>query len=341
MDFIGLHITKRNIYAVELAAAKRGRKRLVNFIKAPSPPYSLESEVELDLDSFAKELGSILREGDFSTKNVFVALPESQVFTRVISMPKMSDKELKEAMKWEAGQYIPIPLDEVTFDYQVISDHREHNKLDVLLVAAPLTLTKKFLKIVKKAGLRMVGVETESVAVARSLVGSDSTAPTSAIVLIGDGATDIFIVDRGSIIFTRSITTGGDAMVRVVSQELGIEPERAAEYLKSYGLEESAFEGRVKAALKPVFDVVLSEIKRSLAYYVTHIKGNNIERLILAGAHAKVPGVLVFLASAVNLEVLLADPWDRVEVSGKFSQEELEDVAPEFAVAVGLALKEI
>lgn len=341
MNFIGLHITKQTIYAVELAAQKRGQKRLVNFLKAPSPPYSLESEVALDLDSFAQDLGLLLKEGGFSTKNVFAALPESQVFTRVISMPKMSEKELKEAMKWEAGQYIPLPLEEVTFDYQVISDHRKKDKLDVLLVAAPLTLTRKFLKIVEKAGLRMVGVETESVAIARSLVGAEKDSLTSAIVLIGDGATDIFIVDRGSIVFTRSITTGGEAMVRLVSQELGIEPERAAEYLKSYGLEESAFEGRVKKALKPVFDVILSEIKRSLAYYATHIKGNGVERLILAGANAKVPGVLVFLASAVSLEVLLADPWDTIEIPGKFNQEELEDLGPEFAVAVGLALKEI
>ena len=343
MDFFGLHITRNYLYAAQLTPRKGGKKQLVTYAKLSAPPYPLDSDSELDIDSFGKELGQVLKETALTTNKVLLALPESQVFTRVISLPRMSEKELKEAMKWEAGQYIPIPLEEVTYDYQVIDSdsQKESAKMDVLLVAAPLTLTRKFLKIVEGAGLRIVGMETESIAAARSLVGDDPSSTTSMIVMIGDEDTNIFIVKQGSIVFTRSITTGGDALVRLVSQELGIEKDRAQEYLLSYGLEESALEGRVMKVIKPLFDVIVSEIKRSLAYYTTHVGKDNIERLILAGQNAKVPGVLVYLASVVSLEVVLADPWGGISIPEKFKREELEEVGPEFAVALGLALKDL
>ncbi len=342
MNFVGLDLGSHEFKGVELKKTKKEQKELVTYSSAPAPPHFLASDSEVDWAAYSKALEKFYTEAGFSTKNVVAALPESQVFTRVISVPKMSGKELKTAMKWEAEQYIPISLEEVSLDYQVIGNAAKlSDKMDVLLVAAPLTLTKKYLKIVSSAKLKTAGLETETLATARSLVGLDSSSPTTLVVSIGAATTDISIVSGGFIRFTRSISTGGEAFARAVSQELGFEIGRAREYMRSYGLEESQLEGKVMKAIKPIFDVVVSEIKRSIAYYTAHRKNDLIKRVIVSGGAANLPGVLVYLAATLNLEVQIADPWEGLLISEKFGREELEDIGPRFAVAVGLALKDV
>lgn len=340
MNFVGLDLGSYEFKAVELKEEK-GKKELVAYASSPAPPHFLASSSEVDWEAYSRALEKFYNEAGFSTSKVFAALPESQIFTRVIATPKMSGKELETAMQWEAGQYIPIPLEEVSLDYQVIGDSKDPGKIDVLLIAAPLTLTKKYLKIIEDAGLEVSGLETETLATARSLVGLDSSLPSTIVVSIGAGTTDISVVSGGFIHFTRSISTGGEALARAVSQELGFEIGRAREYMRSYGLEESQLEGKVMKAIKPIFDVVVSEIERSIAYYTTHGKDDNIKRVMVSGGVANLPGVLVYLAAALNLEVQIADPWDGLVIPKKFGREELEDAGPRFAVAVGLALKEV
>ncbi len=341
MTFVGLDLGSHEFRAVELKENKKGQKELVTYASAPAPPHFLDSDAEVDWAAFSKALEKFYNEADFTTRSVVSALPESRVFTRVISVPQMSGKELENAMKWEAEQYIPIPLEEVSLDYQVIGEAGRADKIDILLVAAPLTLTKKYLKILGDAKLETVGLETEALSTARSLVGLDPSTPTTMVVGIGARATDISIVSGGFIRFTRSISTGGEAFARAVSQELGFEIGRARDYMASYGLEESQLEGKVMRAIKPIFDVAVSEVKRSIAYYANHRRDDVIERVIVSGGVASLPGVLVYLAAALNLEVQMADPWEGLIIPGKFSREELEDIGPGFAVAVGLALKDV
>ena len=341
MTFVGLDLGSYEFKGVELKKEKKGKKELVAYSSATAPPHFLASDSEVDWAAYSKQLGKFHNEAGFSTDKVVAALPESQVFTRVITVPKMSGKELKTAMQWESEQYLPVPLDDVSLDYKVIGNVGAVDKIDVLLVAAPLTLTKKYLKIIGDAGLEVAGLETEALAAARSLVGLNSSSPTTLIVSIGAGTTDISIVSGGFIRFTRSISTGGEAFARAVSQELGFEIGRAKEYMRSYGLEESQLEGKVMKAIKPIFDVVVSEVKRSIAYYTARQKDDLIKRVIVSGGVASLPGVLVYLAAALNLEVQIADPWGGLIVPEKFGREELEDVGPGFAVAVGLALKDV
>lgn len=344
MDFVGLDLGSHTIKAVQLEKEKDGRRRLTAFGFASAPARALASDSEVDLAAYAKSLKQFFAETNFSTRHVVTALPESQIFTRVITMPLLSEKELQNAMKWEAEQYIPVPLKDVSLDYQVLEKAVEQGKkeaMSVLLVAAPLTLVKKYLKILDGAKLNSLGLETETIAAARSLVGTDPQGQTSLIVNVGATTTDISIISRGKIRFTRSISTGGEAFARAVSQQLGFEMGRAEEYKKSYGLQEELLEGKVMKAIKPIFDVVVSEIKRSISYYASYQPQDNIERVVVGGGTASLPGILVYLAAALNVEVQLGDPWRTVVVSASHNRKQLEDIGPSFAVAVGLALKEV
>lgn len=344
MDFIGLDIGSSSLKAVQLKKEAHRRPKLYLYASASAPPHTMASESEADLKAISSSLRDFIDSFPFTTRAVTIALSESKIFTRVITLPRMSEKELKSAMRWEAEQYIPVPLSDVSMDFNVL-DGVELKKgtggMDVLLIAAPKVLIDKYIRVLREAKLEVVGIETETLAVSRSLVGEDPAVPATMVVNIGAATTDIAVVARGSVRFTRSIATGGEALARAISQSLGFDIEQAEEYKKTYGLDESKLEGKVMKAIKPIFDVVVEEIKRSIAFYNTHKKGEGIKRLVLCGGTASLPGIMVYLAASLDLEVQLGNPWRGIETPPKFPKKELEEVAPSFAVAVGLALKDI
>lgn len=344
MDFIGLDIGSSSFKAVELHREPHLFPKLTLYAQSPAPGVSINSDSETDLKTVAGALRSFVDAFPFSSRAVVVALPESQIFTRVITLPRMTEKELKNAMQWETEQYIPIPLTEVNMDWQVLDDlsrESESNQMDVLIVASPKSIISKYLKVLKLSSLDPLAIETETMAIARSLVGADVSTPVTMTVNIGAATTDIAVVKNGTIRFTRSISTGGTALARAVSQSLGFDLQQAEEYKKAYGLDETKLEGKVMHAIKPIFDVIVEEIKRSLAFYNTHKKEEKVKRVILSGGTASLPGIIVYLASTLDVEVQLGNPWRFVDKPPKFTDKELEEVGPSFATAVGLALKEI
>lgn len=342
LSFFGLDIGSYTIKIVQLA--KSGNKyRLLSYGMVPTPRRGMYSDSDIDLQSVSEALKKLRNDTRIATDQVVIALPESHIFTRVIEMPALSDEELASAIKWEAEQYVPIPLTEVTLDWQVISRPKTptpESKMEILLVASPTKVISKYLKILQMADLRAVSVETEIIAIARSLVGNNPYSPTTLIVNIGAATTDLSIVRVGSIAFTRSIATGGTSLARSIAQDLGFELPQAEEYKKTYGLDETKLEGKVMQAMKPVFEIIVNEIKRALVYYQERKPDDSVKRVVLSGGSAKLPGMAVYLASVLGLEVQVGDPWFNIEKDQKIATALAED-APFYSVAVGLALKEV
>jgi len=348
-DFIGFDVGSHTVKAVQLAR-KSGKPYLYSFHRAPSIKAPLISESGEETKQWVKYLKDFFAEGRFSTRDVVVGLPESQVFTRVIQVPKMSTAELRTAIKWEAEQYIPVPLKEVSMDYQVLSEEGggNRNKMEILLVAAPVKLVKGHLNLFEKAGLNVVGVETEALAVSRAVVGESADTLTTMVVNIGAATTDIAIVSRGTVRFTRSISTGGVALARSVSQALGFEMDQAEQYKVTYGLDETQLEGKIMESIKPIIDMLVSDMRRSLSFYANRYPNDPVKQASLCGGTALLPGMLAYLVSALDIEVQLADPWRAVDLTfeGKKTVVKKEDIpllrtlGPGLAVAVGLSLKE-
>lgn len=338
MDIMGLDLGTTQIKYVSI---KKETKTLIGFGSAPAPKVSLDSENPADVESYINYLKEYFNSQSNIPSLVSVGLPEYKVFNRIINVPKMSDKELKTAIPLEAEQYLPIPIKDVVYDYRVVEETDSGKKQNVILIAAPRELVKKYAGIIAKAGFTLVGLEPETAAITRCTIDLTSSPMATLIVNIGAASTDMALVYGGVVRFTRSIGTGGNALSRAIAQELGFESSQAEEYKKAYGLDESQLEGKVMKAIRPVFETIVDEIRRALAYYQTHQTQSPIlKRLVLCGGTASLPGVLVYLASALNLEAQLANPWVQIKNSDKFSEKELEAIGPTFAVAAGLALKE-
>lgn len=340
--FFGLDIGTSSIKVVQLV--KDGKlNKLAAIGSATTPLRGLASESELDHRTMAEIIKKLVQDSKITSDSVVTALPEAQVFTRVIEMPALSDQEVASAIKWEAEQYIPLPLSEVTLDYQILHMPKEKTpeaKMDVLLVASPTILINKYLRVLEMAELSPLALETEIIAISRTLVGNVSNSPTTILINIGASTTDIAIVQEGLIIFTRSIATGGTALTRAIATELGLEMTQAEEYKKSYGLDKSRLQGKIVLALKPIFDVIVNEIKRALNFYSSRWPSMPIKRVVLTGGTARLPGIVIYLAESLGLEVQICDPWFSITKDERIAQI-LTEEAPTYAAAVGLALKNL
>lgn len=341
-QIFGLDIGSALIKVAEVKGSPEHRE-LVAVGMLPTPSRGALSESEADQHSLAESIRNLVHEAKISTPFVVASLPESQIFTRVIEMASLTDSELQSAIKYEAEQYIPVPLSEVKLDYTVLSRPKEANsdqKMEILLVAAPTALINRYLKIINLAGLKPHALETEITAANRSLVETSEFAPTSLIVSIGASTSELSIVSSKKIVFTRSVAIGGLAFTRAIAQDLGFETEQAEEYKKTYGIDQTQLEGKIAAAVRPIFDVITNEIQRALAYWSSRHQEDTVKRLVITGGGAKLPGLIPYLTDTTGLEGQLGNTWQGVVVSPALLSQ-IKDDGPYYGVAVGLAIKEL
>lgn len=372
---VGLDIGFSTIKVVALSHEGNAPK-LVSLGMIASPQPGMVSESDIDLEAVAASIKKLLTAAKIDTKEIVTALPESKVFTRIIDdLPYLSDNELPSAIKYASEEFIPMPLSEVSLNWQVLArfDGRSYQRASskvsshlplaqlfnssqtkvnpavpiqgvktrtvVFVVASPKNVINKYMKVLNMAGFKPKALETEIIASTRALVGTNTFSPSTLTIQMGSATTDFAVVSKGLIWLTRSISTGGLALTRVVAQNFNFELLQAEEYKKVYGLLEDQLEGKVFQALKPIVDVVAGEAKRVIQAFEAKYPSDPIKRVILSGGGAKTPGLVIYFANNLGLEVQEADPWYLVSkdknLIGKLAAE-----APLYSVAVGLALRE-
>ncbi len=334
---LGLDIGSHTMKIVELKKQGNTAYTLLTAASAPTPPKVIGTTPEFEIESFAQSIQKFIKDAKVKSRSVHIALPESQVFTRVIEVPQLSRQELASSLKWEAEQYIPLPLDQVNMDFAILREAKDtmNNMMQVLLVAAPKTLIDKYVSFLELAGLAVVSVETEIISATRAILPMVSNTKTAILVSLGAQTTDLAILRDGVIAFTRSISAGGEALSRALVQILGFKQHQAEEFKRTYGLNKQHLEGRIVEAVKPIMDTIISEIKRSLVFYQEKYKTDQLDLLILSGGTAKLPGIVAYMKEYVGVDVQIANPWIGIQRNQQFAF--LDAEAPMFTVAAGLA----
>lgn len=365
---VGLDIGYSAIKVVALSHHEKP-PRLISLGTIGTPVPGMTSDADIEIEAVSAAIKKLLSAAKIEEKQFIGALPESKVFTRVIDdLPYLSDQELPSAIRYASEEFIPMPVAEVELNWQVIfrskldqsespqSQNQEQTKSDsmesfasershfrgktvVFVVATPKIIVNKYIKVAKMAGLTLSVLETELIASSRSLVGNNPFSPTSLIVQMDSTTTDFAVVSKGLILLTRSIATGGSALTRAIASQFNFELSQAEEYKKVYGLASDQLEGKVFQALKGLIDVILEEMKRVIQAFQVKNPQNPIKRVVLSGGGAKLPGLVIYLANNLGLEVQEADPWYFV-AKEKSVKSKLAIEGPLYSVAVGLALRE-
>lgn len=339
---VGLDIGFSSIKIVSLLRDKE-QSKLVSLGSIVAPQPGMVSDADADLEDLANTIKKLLTATKIDQKDVIAALPESKVFTRVIDdLPYLTDNELSSAIRYAAEEFIPMSLSDVNLNWQVLvrSDNKDKGaRTVVLVIASPKRVIAKYIKVLEMAGLRPRALETETIAVTRSLVGNNPFSPSTLIIHLGATTTDFAAVSKGLIWFTRSIATGGMALTRSLVQRFNFEINQAEQYKRIYGLMEDQLEGKVFEVLKPLIDIVASEGHRVIQAFETKYPSNPIKRVVLSGGGAKMPGLVIYLANILGLEVQEADPWYLIAKDKNITAKLAQD-ASSYSIAVGLALRE-
>lgn len=309
----------------------------------PVPLGATLSEAAAERETIAVRLKKIFSDMHIGNTQVTIALPEAQVFTRVIEVPVLSESELESALRWQADQYIPLPLSETTMDFAILTKPKDDKgKMQVLLVAAPLTVIDRTISLLSKAELEPAAIETEVIAGIRAFTFKELRSQVVMIVDSGATTTNFSIVSSGILLFTHSTALAGEAINRTISSAFNFEHAQAEEYKKVYGLDPQHFQGKVFSAIKPIVDSIVEEIRKSMIFFQDKNSNQSIKSIILTGGTALLPGLVPYIANALAIEVQIGNPWSPPIVADTTSVLTVppRDM-PIFGVATGLALRSL
>ncbi|HKL17232.1 MAG TPA: type IV pilus assembly protein PilM [Patescibacteria group bacterium] len=265
------------------------------------------------------------------------ALPNFSVFTSVITVPYMKKKDLQSAINWEAKKVVPMPINQVVLDWRIINTFQTSNgkkNYRVLLTAASKKLVRRYVEIFKQANLELLSLETESFALSRSLLGKSKE--TTMVIDISALTTDIIIIEDGVPALNRSIDVGGVTISRAIANSLHIDFKRAEQFKRDIGI---GGDSKIPQVIRGILNPVIDEMKYSIKLYKEQ-SDKKIEKVIISGGSAYLPNLPEFFEKVLDKRIIIGNPWSRVAYYEDL-RPALQEVAPRFTVAVGLALREI
>lgn len=351
----GIDISGSSVKAVELRN-DGGRPQLVTYAYIEKSADIIKSDSPQAQAEMVQLLREVVKKARIGTQRAISALPSFSVFSSIISLPEMSRKDLVSAVRWEAKKFVPMPLEEMILDWEVVDESRkgrpgdqgkpkpeeeEHlgrKDIRILLTAAPKVLVDRYVSIFKQAQLQLIGLETEAFALERSLVGND---PSPVMVIdMGTHATSIMIFKESIPILSRSIDIGGDNITDAIMKSLNVDRERAEQFKRDFGLSMmQAGSEKIPAAIEHISSTIVNEVR-----YVLNIFRNQsempIEKIVLSGGSAFLVNLPEYLNSVFQVKVFVGDPWSRVSFPVDLKSA-LQELGPRFAVAIGLSLREI
>ena len=338
-SYLGIDIGSTSIKVVELK--KEGNQNKLVSYGFSEHNQSKPNDWQKNISQTAELINNICAEAGMSSKSAISALPTFSVFSSVLNLSNIGEKDIPSAVHWEARKVIPLPLEEMILDWKRIENDdidKKKGNIRVLLTGAPRTLVKKYIDIFKAAQISLLSLETETFSLIRSLLGSDKS--TIMLVELGASTTDVTIVDRSIPMLNRSIDIGGINITNAISQKMGIDYAKAEQFKYDLGI--SAIESADSQALKIIIEQItpiVNEIKYAINLYESKNQ-KKAEKLVLSGGSALLPSLVNYLSKILDTKVIIGDPWARITYPADLKPL-LQEIGPRMSVAIGLALREM
>lgn len=277
---------------------------------------------------------------------VAIATPGQSVFTRYVKLPPVPDSKLGQIIGYEAQQQVPFPLEEVIWDYQRLPS-KDPSQTNVLLVAIKSSLVDELLSEIAPAQVEPVVIDHSSLASYNSLKfnGETKESEVSVFLDMGGRATNLSIEREGQLCWTRSVPIGGNHCTQAIQKEFNLGFREAERLKQSKGLiylDEGQEGGdevdqKLSEVIISVIEELVFEIQRSIGYFRSQLEGRSINRMMLSGGCARLPGLDKFLEARLGISVSIVNPLKKVVCKPEVLSSWEKDTS--LTVAVGLALR--
>lgn len=356
---------------------QKDRPQITHFAMVDLAPEAIVDGEIMDRELVIQALQQCAEKAGIGREPVATAVSGRAVIVKKIVMDKMSAADAREAIFWEAEQHVPFDIDDITLDFQILNEDIGAGQMEVLLVAAKKDMVQTHAELIRDAGFTPAVIEvasfanqnaweflknhgavaaptppTAAMADQDALEGEvDDAAPGPedgaeapgasefvALLDIGGGVTNVHIVRAGVPYFTRDLAVGTSQFVEEFQKQLGLTWETANEVAR--GRTEEVDAELVADIVRSVADEIYQGLEPSLAYLKNSGEADGIDRIVLSGGGARLPGLAEFLAECYGVPSEIADPLADLGYPPElFDGEDPRQLSPMLTVSVGLALR--
>ncbi len=310
----GLDIGHGELRVVQLSLSKSKKPRLKGYGAIAFDSNAVVNGVIIKPELIAHAAVKLFSKelvGEITTNRVAVSLPAYRALTRAVQMPKMTRKDLDEAVRTEASQYMTNP-DTLYLDYSILREDKDG--IEVFIVGMPKEVVDSYLLLSRMMGLEAVLFDT-TIGASAHLFASDkqrSDIP-SVLVDVGSATTDITVFNRGLVV-TGTVASGGDDITVAIARGLHVTPSEALMLKSEYGLLKSVFQDQIVSAVDTPLALLLKEIRRTIRYYEQrYTKDEPIGQVITMGGGANMPGLTEYLTEHLKLPARPFDPSTHID----------------------------
>jgi type IV pilus assembly protein PilM len=354
---LGIDIGSSAIKIVQIRK-KRGRAVLETYGELALGPYAqieVGRSTNLPKEKIIEALRDILREAKTTTNSCGIALPLSSSLITFITIPSVPEKQIQEVINLEARKYIPVPMSEIMLDYSIIPKednlapddvtpvNKPDEKLpprptqDVLVVAIHNEYINNYQAIAAGSGVQPSFYEIELFSSIRAVVEQGIQAVM--VVDMGAQATKLYILERGLLRASHIINRGSQDITLAISKSLSLSVNEAENMKRVYGMKGGPEYKELTEVITVNLDYVFYEANATLLSYQKKYQ-KNISKVILTGGGVLLKGFTELAKVSFQTEIVYANPFNKLETPA-FLSEQFQQAGPEFAVAIGCALRRL
>jgi type IV pilus assembly protein PilM len=340
---VGLDITTSSIKLIELSMAG-GQYRVEAYAAEPTPQNAVNEQTIVDAEAVGEAVKRCIKRSGTRCREVAIAINGDAAITKVIQMPRhLRSADLEAQVEMQADQYIPFPMDEVSYDFEVLGpSEKETENNDVLLVATRTENVEQRQAAINAAGLTAKIVDVEAFALENACKLMTHQMPDGgvdraiAVVDFGATSTTFSVLRNLKVVYTRDFAFGGQQLTEEIMRTYGLSMEEAGRAKKEGGLP-----GNYQSEVLDLFiDDMTQQVSRSLQFYLASGSGREQpEKILVCGGCANISGVGDVISSRVGISAEKGDPLGQMKLSSRAKAQAVARDATALLTACGLALR--
>ena len=336
----GVDIGSHAVKICQLQKTGKGYKVLA-VGTASIPAGAVEDGVLQDPEAVSKALAALLKNLKIKNHKIGISISGYSVIVKKISLEVMDDDTLAEYIRAEAEQYIPFDIEEVYLDFQKLPPRKEgSDRNDIMLVAAKKEVVNDYLDMLNQLKLKTVLVDVDGFALENIWETTAHQMNNVALIDIGASKMNINIISSGVSVLARDVVVGSEQLTEQLANALNIDYDEAEKVKLGILPVEEALRQKVETIFTKTCTQWVLEIKKAIDLYHANNPDKALLSLILSGGGSKVNGLLDYIARETGLEVVHFNPFANMQCDDNtFDRRYLDSIAPEMAIAAGLAIR--
>lgn len=335
-NFFALDIGTNAVRVVQLSSTGTDSWALQHYGYVPLDERAAGSGSAESLRRLGEVIMTAVGQSGIKDKNVAIGLPSNKTFTTVIDIASMPEAELKNTIKYQMDQYIPMAIDEAKVDWALLGQSLHDSKQqEVLLASTANAYAEEQLEFIESLGFNVIAAEPDPLAMIRSLLPA-GIKDARLIIDVGEQSTDLAITFGDSPRLVRTIPMGLRSLIKAAVQNLNVQEDQARQFILKFGLAPDRLEGQVYRSIETTLDSFAAELVKSIKFFQTRYPNTPVGGILLSGFSAVVPQFGEYVTAKTGVPSTVANPWQRVKVAQE-DQQRLAGIASEFAAVIGLA----